>query len=107
VLGEDPCCYLEAPGPQSLAVPAGVARFAVVTFGPGYRSTIHSTESIDFNTCLTGELDLTLESGTVRLGPGDLVIVPGARHAWHTAAGGSFSFVVVSLFSPGRSESGH
>jgi quercetin dioxygenase-like cupin family protein len=96
VVGEDPGQYATAPGTGSLEVPAGVTRFSVVSFGAGYESQLHCTDSIDFDICLSGQLELVLETEVVRLGPGDVAIVPGSRHAWRTATGGSFAFVMIS-----------
>lgn len=102
VVGEDPAGYTDEPGTHSLEVPAGVARFSVVSFGPGYASTIHSTDSIDFDVCLSGQLDLVLESEVVRLEPGDVAIVPGSRHAWRTETGATFAFVMISPHAAGQ-----
>jgi quercetin dioxygenase-like cupin family protein len=96
VAGEDPGEYTDLPGVHSLEVPAGVTRFSVINFGAGYESKMHSTDSIDFDVCLAGELDLVVESGVVRLEPGDVAIVPGSRHAWRTATGATFAFVMIS-----------
>ena len=102
VVGEDPGAYTDDPGAHSLEVPAGVARFSVVRFGPGYHSKMHSTDSIDLDICLSGELDLVLESEVVRLLPGDVAVVPGSRHVWRTETGASFAFVMLSPHASGN-----
>jgi quercetin dioxygenase-like cupin family protein len=101
VRAEDPRDYTDEPGGHSLDVPAGTARFAVTTFGPGYSSTIHTTDSIDLDICISGELELVLDEGSVTLRPGDSVIVPGVRHAWRTGQGATWAFVMLSPHSTG------
>ena len=45
---------------------------------------MHTTDSIDFDVVLSGELWLELDDGAeVHLKAGDCVIMNGARHAWH------------------------
>jgi quercetin dioxygenase-like cupin family protein len=83
-------------GINSLEVPAGTARFSVTTYGPGYRSRLHSTDSIDFDICIAGELTLGLENGEVHLTPGDVAIVPGSMHYWTTEHGGAMAYVMLS-----------
>jgi mannose-6-phosphate isomerase-like protein (cupin superfamily) len=45
---------------------------------------MHTTDTVDLDLLLSGELDLELDDGAeVHLGPGDCVIQNGTRHAWH------------------------
>lgn len=45
---------------------------------------MHTTDTVDLDLIITGELDLELDDGAeVHLGPGDCVIQNGTRHAWH------------------------
>jgi quercetin dioxygenase-like cupin family protein len=83
-------------GIDSLDVPAGTARLSVTSFGPGYRSRLHCTDSIDFDICIAGELTLGLEDGEVHLTPGDIAIVPGSMHYWTTERGGTMAYVMLS-----------
>ncbi|WP_345417480.1 cupin domain-containing protein [Pseudonocardia xishanensis] len=48
----------------------------------GERPGFHSTESVDVNVVLSGEVVLELDEGEVTLRAGDLVVVNGSRHAW-------------------------
>lgn len=44
---------------------------------------MHTTDSIDYDIIMSGELWLELDDGaTVHLKPGDIVIQTGTRHAW-------------------------
>jgi uncharacterized cupin superfamily protein len=42
----------------------------------------HRTDTIDYVMVLEGEIELELDAGSVRLGPGDCVVQRGTRHAW-------------------------
>jgi mannose-6-phosphate isomerase-like protein (cupin superfamily) len=45
---------------------------------------MHTTDTIDFEVVLSGELVLELDDGAeVTLGPGDTVVQNGTRHRWH------------------------
>ena len=45
---------------------------------------MHTTDTVDLDLIITGELDLELDDGAeVHLRPGDCVIQNGTRHAWH------------------------
>ncbi len=45
---------------------------------------MHSTDTLDWNVLLDGEMVLTMEDGTEAvLTPGTCVIMRGSRHAWH------------------------
>jgi quercetin dioxygenase-like cupin family protein len=65
-----------------LTCPGGtVVRF--VDIGPGRRSPMHRTNSIDYGIVLEGELDLELDDGmTKRIRAGDIVVQRGTMHAW-------------------------
>jgi mannose-6-phosphate isomerase-like protein (cupin superfamily) len=51
---------------------------------PGYdpRSGVHTTSTIDHLVVLSGEVVCLLDSGEVILGPGDVLVQRGTRHAW-------------------------
>lgn len=52
--------------------------------GPGLRSPMHRTQSLDYGICLSGECDLELDSGErVTIRPGDVIIQRGTKHVWH------------------------
>ncbi len=51
---------------------------------PGYdpRSGVHTTNTIDHLVVVSGEVVCLLDSGEVILGPGDVLVQRGTRHAW-------------------------
>jgi quercetin dioxygenase-like cupin family protein len=96
VTGEDPENYAYEPGELSLDVPAGVLRWCITRFGPGYASKIHHTDSIDLDMCIEGELTLVLETEEIQLRPGDAVVLPMLEHAWRTETGGAIAYCMIS-----------
>jgi quercetin dioxygenase-like cupin family protein len=64
-------------------VPAGGARWSMLTFHPGAQARgMHRTQTVDFVQVISGEIYLVLAESELRLGPGDAVVQRGATHAW-------------------------
>lgn len=63
-----------------------------------YRSGWHATHSIDFAVVLSGEIDLHLDTETVRLRAGDTIVQRGTAHAWSNPGTKpcAISFVLIS-----------
>ncbi len=57
-----------------------VLRFAC--YEPGVSERWHSTDTIDYAICLSGEMWMELEEGEVHLRPGDVVIQRATNHNW-------------------------
>ncbi|KAK1076259.1 hypothetical protein LTR33_009103, partial [Friedmanniomyces endolithicus] len=52
-------------------------------FGPGFKSDMHRTDSIDYSIVISGTIENEVESGEVRVGkPGDVFVQRGTPHAW-------------------------
>jgi len=58
------------------------AVFRVVSFGPGVSPRKHRTDSIDFAVVMSGEIDMELDVGSVRLKAGDVLVQRGTIHNW-------------------------
>jgi mannose-6-phosphate isomerase-like protein (cupin superfamily) len=58
------------------------AVFRVVSFGPGVSPRNHRTDSIDFAVVMSGEIDMVLDVGSVRLKAGDVLVQRGTIHNW-------------------------
>jgi quercetin dioxygenase-like cupin family protein len=76
-------------GTEDTAVPYEIGQlhhpgstFAVVEFAPGTQPYMHVTDTLDYGVILSGSVALELESGEVRLGPGDFLVNRGVRHGW-------------------------
>jgi quercetin dioxygenase-like cupin family protein len=78
-----------------LEIAPGIARWMLVQFQPGQRSHMHHTDTIDFDTIISGSIDILLDDGPHRLEPGDCVVVEGVDHAWLAGPNGCTSSVVV------------
>jgi quercetin dioxygenase-like cupin family protein len=56
--------------------------FRVVSFGPGVAPRNHRTDSIDYASVLSGEIDMELDGETVHLKAGDVLVQRGTIHNW-------------------------
>jgi len=56
--------------------------FRVVSFGPGVAPRNHRTDSIDYAVVMSGEIDMVLDTETVRLKAGDVMVQRGTIHNW-------------------------
>jgi len=66
---------------------------------------MHTTDTIDFEVVLSGELVLELDDGAeVTLRPGDTVVQNGTRHRWHNRRPEP---AVFAVFMTGAHRSGH
>lgn len=74
----DPAFDAAAARAEQLAVSPGLAE----RFDPG-NPGMHATPTVDYAVVVEGELWLELDGGAeTRLGPGDVVVQNGTRHAW-------------------------
>ena len=62
-------------------IPGGTV-FRVVSFGPGVAPRNHRTDSIDYAVVMSGELDMVLDTETVHLKAGDILVQRGTVHNW-------------------------
>jgi len=56
--------------------------FRVVSFGPGVTPRNHRTDSVDYASVLSGEIDMELDGETVHLKAGDVLVQRGTIHNW-------------------------
>jgi mannose-6-phosphate isomerase-like protein (cupin superfamily) len=73
----------EDPSGQKIGttLPNGTV-FRVVSFGPGVAPRNHRTDSIDYAVVMSGEIDMVLDTETVRLKAGDVMVQRGTVHNW-------------------------
>lgn len=62
-------------------IPGGTV-FRVVSFGPGVAPRNHRTDSVDYAVVMSGEIDMVLDTETVRLKAGDVMVQRGTIHNW-------------------------
>ncbi len=56
--------------------------FRVVSYGPGASPRNHRTDSIDYAVVISGEIDMVLDTETVHLKAGDVLVQRGTIHNW-------------------------
>jgi quercetin dioxygenase-like cupin family protein len=56
--------------------------FRVVSFAPGVSPRNHRTDSIDYATVISGEIDMELDDSSVHLKAGDVLVQRGTIHNW-------------------------
>lgn len=64
------------------APPANGTRFAVIDFPPGNAPRMHRTETIDYVIVLEGEIEMDMDTSTVKMKAGDVMVQRGTNHAW-------------------------
>ena len=72
------------PGHQSCVVftgPDGTI-FRIVRYEPGVAPRNHRTETIDYAVVISGEIDMRLDEGVVRLRGGDVLVQQATLHDW-------------------------
>ena len=62
--------------------PPNGTRFIVMEFDPGADGVMHRTETIDYISCLEGEIDMDMDESTVTLRAGDVMVQRGTNHSW-------------------------
>jgi quercetin dioxygenase-like cupin family protein len=71
--------------PATVQVPRslpGGAVFRLAQFAPGVASDMHRTDSLDYAIVLSGSIELALETETVVLHAGDVLVQRGTAHDW-------------------------
>ena len=59
----------------------------MVEFAPGFLSSMHRTQSLDYGVVIEGDVELKLDSGEVQsLKKGDVVVQRGTNHAWRNTS---------------------
>ncbi|MDO9412198.1 MAG: cupin domain-containing protein [Pseudolabrys sp.] len=60
----------------------GGSVFRIVSFGVGVAPRNHRTDSLDYGVVMSGEIDMVMDIGTVRLKAGDVLVQRGTVHDW-------------------------
>lgn len=56
--------------------------FRVIEIAPGCTADMHRTDTVDYIAVMSGEMDMALETGTVHLRAGDVMVQRGTLHNW-------------------------
>jgi mannose-6-phosphate isomerase-like protein (cupin superfamily) len=72
------------PGHQSCVAWQGAdgTVFRIVEYAPGVAPRMHRTETIDYAVVISGEIDMTLDTGSVHLAAGDVLVQQATLHDW-------------------------
>ena len=71
---------------NGIAAPDGTV-IRVMTIGPGHRSPMHRTQTLDYGVVLEGEIRLELDGGAFKTAvAGDVVVQRGTIHAWENVS---------------------
>jgi uncharacterized cupin superfamily protein len=54
----------------------------VVSYGPGVAPRNHRTDSVDYVTVISGEIDMEIDGTSVHLKAGDVLVQRGTIHNW-------------------------
>ena len=84
-------------------VPAGETKWIITQMGPGAGAPMHSTPTIDYGLVVAGDIELGLETGSVRLHVGDAVVMNAVQHSWKAGPDGCvIATVLVGLHDRDR-----
>jgi quercetin dioxygenase-like cupin family protein len=84
---------------MDLHVDVGRTRWIIVQWPPGLTAQMHHTDTLDFDACLAGSIELVLDDGPHRLDPGDCAVVTGVDHGWRAGPDGC-TMAVLLLGTP-------
>ena len=102
-------------GPQDAKLPAdldlGAAQAELETKLPGLAALMepdhpgtHTTDSVDFDVIISGEVWLELDRGDrTLLRTGDCVVLNGTRHSWHNESDQPCTMISAVIGAPRRS----
>ena len=77
---------LKAEDKLDLTQPNGTV-LLMVELAPGFLSSMHRTQSLDYGVVIEGDVELKLDSGEVQsLKKGDVVVQRGTNHAWRNTS---------------------
>lgn len=85
-----------------LGVPAGAMDWKVIDYAPGMEFSMHHTDTVDFDSVLSGSIELILDDGGHPLVAGDSVVVTGVDHAWRAGPEGCRISIISLGVSPPR-----
>ena len=81
-----------------LGVAPGEVQWQLFTLRPNFTGSFHRTDTVDFDTIVSGNPIQDLGDEKIQLNPGDCVFVKAVDHAWHTTElPASVSAVLVGL----------
>lgn len=86
----------------SLGVDPGLCRWMIIDWAPNHSWAMHHTDTVDFDTVLSGSVELILATGAHKLEPGDCAVITGVDHAWKAGPDGC-RVSIITLGTPAPS----
>jgi quercetin dioxygenase-like cupin family protein len=78
--------------------PVGATKWIITEMGPNLEAPLHKTATVDYAVVVSGDVRIGLETGSVDVAAGDVVLVGGAQHSWHAGPNGCvIATVLVGL----------
>jgi mannose-6-phosphate isomerase-like protein (cupin superfamily) len=71
--------------------------FRVLEIQPGVTAEPHATDTIDYVVVISGVMDMDLDTGSVTLYPGNVLVQRGTKHNWINRGSEPCRFAVVLL----------
>lgn len=75
--------------------PPGGSRWLILGWEPNVVRDTVRTNTLDYDTVLEGSCELLVDTGSVALGVGDSVVIPGIVHGWRAGPDGVLLSVVL------------
>jgi mannose-6-phosphate isomerase-like protein (cupin superfamily) len=67
---------------REIAVPTDGTRFYTVSIGPGVRTAMHETPTIEYHAVVSGAVTCLLDGEDVVVSTGDVLVMRGVSHGW-------------------------
>jgi quercetin dioxygenase-like cupin family protein len=108
----------DGPGPDlgaraiTTGTPPRGTRFMIMDLMPGCEGAMHRTDTLDYVAVLEGEVEMRLETSTITLRQGEVLVQQGTAHAWLNRSDKPARMAIVLIeaeplgegFPPGRKE---
>jgi quercetin dioxygenase-like cupin family protein len=68
---------------SDVSVPVGGTRFFWNEIGPGVRTAMHTTATIEYHRVISGRIVIELEGDDIEVAAGDTIVMRGVPHGWY------------------------
>jgi quercetin dioxygenase-like cupin family protein len=82
---------------REVSVPVDGTRFYTVSIGPGVRTTMHATPTIEYHVVVEGTVTCLLDGDDVVVSAGDVLVMRAVSHGWYNHGDVPFVSAAVML----------